>query len=125
MGNGPSLECRDSNYPDKIDSLCYAKCPAGWEHVPGMPYNCRLIGAPAPYGRGAGSPLKCPKDKIQDGALCYDPPQNGWYLLGGTYWQSCPPGTKDFGVGCEKEGYNRGIGKIPNLIASIAQGFLG
>lgn len=122
MGN---LSCKDSNYPDQIDALCYKKCPAGWEHVPGMPYNCRLIGAPSPYGRGAGSPLKCPKDKVQSGALCYDPPEKGWYLLGGTYWQKCPDGTTDFGVGCGKEGYNRGVGKIPNLIASFVQDFLG
>jgi hypothetical protein len=28
-------------------------------------------------------------------------------------------------VGCSKEGYNRGVGKIPNLIASFVQDFLG
>jgi hypothetical protein len=28
-------------------------------------------------------------------------------------------------VGCQKEGYNRGVGKIPNLFASVLQGVLG
>jgi len=122
MGN---LSCKDSSHPDQIDSLCYAKCPEGWEHVPGMPYNCRLIGAPSPYGRGVGSPMQCPEGKDQDGLLCYDPPQKGWRRIAATYWQDCPAGTTDFGVGCSKEGYNRGVGKIPNLIATFVQEFLG
>ena len=120
MGNCPSDR-------DKIDGLCYKKCPSDeWEHVPGMPYNCRLRGAPSPYGRGVGAIPGCdPKNKVQDGALCYDPPKKGWHLLAGTYSQDCPSGSKDFGVGCTREMYNRGVGKIPNLIATIIQSIAG
>lgn len=119
MGNCPSDR-------EKVDGLCYKKCPDGWEHVPAMPYNCRLKGAPDPYGRGVGKIPGCdPKKKVQDGALCYDPPKKGWHLLAGTYSQDCPPGSQDFGVGCTREMYNRGVGKIPNLMASIIQGIVG
>ena len=57
---------------DKIDGLCYKKCPAGMEHVPGAPYDCRTVGDIS-YSRGSGEPLKCPAGKVQDGALCYEP----------------------------------------------------
>jgi hypothetical protein len=119
MGNCPS------DHPDKIDGLCYRKCPEGWEHVPGMPYNCRLIGAPGPYGRGVGSPMVCPDGKDQEGLLCYDPPQKGWRRIAATYWQDCPSGAKDIGVACERENYNRGVGTIPNIIAAIVQSIAG
>lgn len=119
MGNCPS------SHPDKVDGLCYKKCPEGWEHVPGMPYNCRMTGAPSPYGRGVGVPMQCRDGKDQDGALCYDPPQKGWKRLAATYWQNCPDGSKDIGVGCERENYNRGVGTMPNLLAQIIQSIVG
>ena len=108
MGNCPSDR-------EKIDGLCYKKCPEGWEHVPGMPYNCRLGGAPGPYGRGVGTIPGCDPQHVQSGALCYDPPEKGWYLLGGTYWQNCPEGATDIGVACQRDGYSRGVGGIPWL----------
>lgn len=36
------LKCTDPNYPDFIDGLCYAKCPAGKVHIAGMPYKCGI-----------------------------------------------------------------------------------
>lgn len=108
MGNCPSDR-------EKVDGLCYKKCPDGWEHVPGMPYNCRLIGSPGPYGRGVGTIPGCDPQHVQSGALCYDPPQKGWHLLAATYWQDCPGGATDIGVACQRDGYNRGVGGIPWL----------
>ena len=96
---------------DKIDGLCYKKCPAGMEHVPGAPYDCRTIGDIS-YSRGAGEPLKCKNGKRQDGALCYDD-RPGWNLLAGTYSQQCPSGATDIGVGCQRERYYRPAGLIP------------
>ena len=99
---------------DKIDGLCYKKCPAGMEHVPGAPYDCRTKGDIS-YSRGAGEPMKCPAGKIQDGGLCYDE-RPGWKLLAGTYSQNCPAGATDIGVACERHNYNRGAGSVPLTI---------
>jgi hypothetical protein len=47
-GPGPS------DHTDKVDSLCYAKCPKDMpHHIPGMPYLC-YTGGELVYGRGAG-----------------------------------------------------------------------
>ena len=99
---------------DMIDGLCYNKCPAGMEHVPGAPYDCRTIGEIS-YARGAGSSMKCKDGYTQDGALCYKP-RDGWRLLAGTYSQNCPAGANDIGVACEREKYYRPAGSIPLII---------
>ena len=60
-------KCPDNT--DKIDSLCYAKCNAGEEHVPGMPYLCRKSG-----GLLVQEKIKmgvCPPDKDRIGAQCF------------------------------------------------------
>lgn len=42
------------DHTDKIDGLCYRKCPKEKpEHIPGMPYLC-YAGGPLSYGRGVG-----------------------------------------------------------------------
>ena len=99
---------------DLIDGLCYNKCPAGTSHVPGAPYDCRTNGELS-YTRDVGAPLVCPAGQVQDGALCYDP-KPGYSLLASTYSQQCPAGSKDIGVACEREHYNRGIGTVPLVI---------
>ena len=99
---------------DMIDGLCYKKCGAGMEHVPGAPYDCRTIGDLS-YSRGAGESMKCKAGEVQDGALCYKA-REGFSLLAGTFSQHCPAGTRDIGVGCERESYNRGAGLIPLTI---------
>lgn len=33
-----------ADHPDKIDGLCYRKCPDGYQHTEGMPYTCRKVG---------------------------------------------------------------------------------
>jgi len=43
-----------ATHPDKVDGLCYKKCPADKPvRVPGMPYLC-YKGGPLLYGRGVG-----------------------------------------------------------------------
>jgi hypothetical protein len=45
-----------ATHPDKIDGMCYKKCPAHLPtHVPGMPYLCYKK-PPLSYGRGVGIP---------------------------------------------------------------------
>ena len=42
-------------YPDKVDGLCYKKCPADKpDRVPGMPYLCYKNSRGLSYGRGVG-----------------------------------------------------------------------
>ncbi len=63
---------------------------------------------------------KCPADKIQRGAECYDLPPEGydWTTPGGLLiGKVCPEGTNDSGVSCW---YDRGVGKVPGI--ECAQG---
>ena len=96
---------------DMIDGLCYNKCPTGTDHVPGAPYDCRTRGD-LTTTRGVGTPFICTGGDTQDGALCYKP-KPGYSLLAGTFAQQCPAGSKDIGIGCEREHYGRGAGNIP------------
>ncbi len=44
-----------ATHPDKVDGLCYKKCPANMpDHVPGMPYLCFKNVRGLSYGRGVG-----------------------------------------------------------------------
>lgn len=44
-----------ATHPDKVDGLCYKKCPSHLpQHFPGMPYLC-YKGGPISYTRGVGS----------------------------------------------------------------------
>jgi hypothetical protein len=44
----------DGEHPERVDGLCYRKCPTDKkERVPGMPYLC-YKGGPLSYGRGVG-----------------------------------------------------------------------
>lgn len=44
-----------ATHPDRVDGLCYKKCPADKPvRIPGMPYLC-YKGGPLSYGRGVGS----------------------------------------------------------------------
>ena len=46
--------CKES-HPDKIDGLCYKKCPTDKsQHMKGMPYLC-YAGGELSYGRGVGA----------------------------------------------------------------------
>ena len=44
-----------ATHPDKVDGLCYAKCPTNLPvRIPGMPYLC-YKGGELTYGRGVGN----------------------------------------------------------------------
>lgn len=85
---------------EKIDGLCYKKCPPGQVHVAGMPYHCKKEGVGGVYGGGVGTIPGCPPGQKQSGALCYDDPGPGWRVVAGVAWQDCPPGSKDIGAFC-------------------------
>jgi hypothetical protein len=104
---------------EKIDGLCYNRCPAGWEHVAGMPYNCKKSGVPLSEPRGAGSPMKCAAGEKEIAGLCYNECPSGSVMQSlGLCSQSCPAGANDFGVGCTREAYNRGAGR-PKITIKI------
>jgi hypothetical protein len=68
------------------------------------------------YNRGLGvAPSQCPSGKTQNyTGLCYDACPNGFTnQSSGSCSQVCPSGTKDYGVGCEREFYDRGTGTLP------------
>jgi len=96
-----------------IGALVYDKCPAGMEHPPGLPNQCRTIGEIS-YGRGVGSPMKCGAGQTEDSlGLCYNAPPEGFEKTTlGLMADKCPEGTTDFGVGCTRQSYNRGAGKV-------------
>jgi hypothetical protein len=93
---------------ERIDGLCYQRCPDGYEHVPGAPYNCRKIGEPESYNRGSGSLPGC-GDKDNISGLCYGKVPSGYTRKSlGLLDQDCPLGSAgDFGVGCVRESKSR------------------
>jgi hypothetical protein len=95
---------------ERIDGLCYSGCPAGQSHVAGMPYLCKA-NVPLSQGRGVGTPMHCKDGEKGIAGLCYDPCEAGSTMQSlGLCSQNCPAGTTDFGVGCTRESYNRGVG---------------
>ena len=95
---------------ERIDGLCYSGCPAGQSHVAGMPYLCKA-NVPLSQGRGVGTPMHCKDGETGIAGLCYDPCASGSTMQSlGLCSQNCPAGTTDFGVGCTRESYNRGVG---------------
>jgi hypothetical protein len=99
---------------EKQGSLCYKKCAAGYYGDGPVCYSNDGPFDRETYDRGVGEPLKCPSNMTQIGALCYPaiPPGYARQSLG-LLSQTCPDGSRDFGVGCVREFYNRGIGMIP------------
>uniref|UniRef100_A0A914PEW8 WAP domain-containing protein n=1 Tax=Panagrolaimus davidi TaxID=227884 RepID=A0A914PEW8_9BILA len=52
------------------------------------------------YGRGAGKPLKCKPDQVEDAALCYKSCANNFRGVGPVCWHHCPSGLKSCGALC-------------------------
>jgi len=115
--SGPELRGRDPICrPDEdlVGLLCYPKCrrgyvgngPVCWRNI--NPYTKQS------YGRGSGNSMKCSEDLFNVSGLCYRrcPPGSSMKSLG-LCSQECPPGSTDFGVGCTRESYNRGVGDVP------------
>lgn len=115
--SGPSLKGRDPvcrRDEDLIGLLCYPKCrpgfvgkgPVCWRDI--TPYTKQS------YGRGAGNPMRCAPGLDNVAGLCYRKCPPGFTMQSlGLCSQVCPPGSTDFGVGCTREMYNRGVGDVP------------
>lgn len=102
---------------ERIDGMCYNKCPEGMYHTPGMPYQCQRNGEPDSYDRGGSSLPGC-GDKENITGLCYGKVPSGYTRkVVGTLDQNCPEGSKDFGVGCVRESTTR-EGKLA-LVAEL------
>jgi hypothetical protein len=52
------------------------------------------------YGRGAGVPLGCASDQVEDAALCYPACSGGLNGVGPVCWSSCPSGWSQCGALC-------------------------
>ena len=100
--SGVEFERRDDN----ID-MCSTKCPPGQTNI-GIG-GCQR----EKYNRGIGKPMECAPGQTQDSlGLCYEACPKGYSKQSlGLCSQDCPSDSKDFGVGCIREAYNRGVGK--------------
>jgi hypothetical protein len=119
--------------------LCYTPCRAGYGGVgafctkscpPGFRDDGLYCGKPAAYSRtGYGwvpgdPPLPNYSGPIgrcetnhgkgnceQAGAVIYQKCRQGFFGIGDTCSPSCPTGMNDIGASCEKDSYQRGVGK--------------
>jgi hypothetical protein len=97
--------CDDTK--DRVDGLCYNKCPDGYYHAPGAPYKCLKHGEPETYTRDVGAMPSC-GDKENISGLCYGSVPEGYTRKTlGLLDQTCPAGSADFGVGCTRESTTR------------------
>lgn len=81
--------CRD-NYVGN-GPVCWENCETGYVDEGAL---CRKDGsiityAKKSYGRGAGVPLGCAADEVEDAALCYPACKSGYYGVGPVCWESC------------------------------------
>lgn len=111
MGNA---QCHPDE--DMIAGLCYKKCREGYEHPSGIGITCTRSYTKNTFIIPPQTAL-CGPGKVNIAGLCYvddaHMPKGYTRKVIGTLDQTCPPGAKDIGVACERERYNRGVGKIP------------
>ena len=69
---------------------CCGNCPSGYTDTGCTCFRGVNTIAKSTYGRGVGYPLKCPSNKVQDGALCYDSCKDGFKGVGPVCWGVCP-----------------------------------
>ena len=100
---------------ERIAGLCYSKCRDGYHHIPGIGVTCtnsfnKNSFVIPPQTATCGS-------KKNIAGLCYTPdaemPPGYSRKVIGTLDQTCPANSTDIGVACQRETYNRGVGKIP------------
>ena len=95
--------------------LCYKKCRDGYSYVPGGAVLCSRSYTKNSFVIPPQSATCGSKKEIA--GLCYtsdaDMPKGYTRKVIGTLDQTCPPGSTDIGVSCQRETYNRGVGKIP------------
>ena len=112
MGNGPSCH-GDEN---AIAGLCYKKCRDGYNYVPGGGVLCSRSFTKNSFVIPPQA-AECPPGKKNIAGLCYvddaNMPKGYSRKVIGTLDQSCPAGSTDIGVSCQRETYNRGVGTIP------------
>lgn len=106
----------DSKCPDdreNQDGLCYQRCR---DNYTGRGPVCWKNGDLS-KGRGVGKIPSCSPGKDNIAGLCYDKCPKGYSMQSlGLCSQDCPAGANDFGVGCTREAYNRGVGTIPPMV---------
>jgi hypothetical protein len=100
--------CRDGD--EENASICYPKCRPGFHGVGPMCHPDFYTDA-----TDLGVPMTCKPGETEDSVgLCYDQCKPGYSKQSlGLCSQNCPAGSKDFGVGCTREAYNRGVGDLP------------
>lgn len=95
--------------------LCYKKCRDGYSYVPGGAVLCSRSYTKNSFVIPPQSATCGSKKEIA--GLCYtsdaDMPKGYTRKVIGTLDQTCPSGSVDIGLGCQRETYNRGVGKIP------------
>jgi len=130
---------------DNDGFLCYPKCRSGYKSfatmcIPRCPAGFTDTGLHClkgkPYGRGAGYPWKfgdrafsldgararCRRDNRQGcekvGEIIYPKCKPGFRRIGCCICSpQCPPGMTDIGISCQKNTYDRGVGKLRNCNA--------
>jgi hypothetical protein len=93
-----------------------SKCPEGYTNDG---CTCRRdvhIFAKDSYTRGAGEVLGCGEDEEIQSGLCYKRCRTGYEGEGPVCWQKCPQGTNSIGVSCQKDSYDRGVGRVMKVI---------
>ena len=109
---GRSPTCRPNE--ELIGLLCYPRCRPGFNGVGPVCWRDLPRYWKGSYGRGAGSSMQCAPGLRNIAGLCYKECPPGFTMQSlGLCSQICPPGSTDFGVGCTRESYNRGVGSTP------------
>jgi hypothetical protein len=101
--------------------MCYQNCPGGngWTATltscTKPPYYDRGIGIAAEIdncGRGNWKcdHYSCKSNRQLENGMCYEIPRDGFKCTVTVCTPRCPDGMTDFGVGCTKNSYNRGVG---------------
>lgn len=112
MGNGPSCHGDENMFL----GLCYKKCRDGYNYVPGGAVLCSRSFTKNSFVIPPQTAI-CPPGKKDIAGLCYvddaNMPKGYTRKVIGTLDQSCPAGSTDIGVSCQRETYSRGVGTIP------------
>ncbi|MFM7981919.1 MAG: hypothetical protein ACKPKO_21625, partial [Candidatus Fonsibacter sp.] len=106
------------------EECCNKGCPSGYANTgcTCIMYNSYWKNSyvPTTYAkpyRGSGNHLQCANELTNIVGLCYKKCSNGYTMQSlGLCSQTCPSDTRDFGIGCIREAYDRGIGTIPLTI---------
>jgi hypothetical protein len=109
---GRSAICRGDE--EMQVGLCYKRCKPGYSGKGPVCWRDVSRYWKKSYGRGAGSSMNCAPGLRNIAGLCYRECPPGFTMQSlGLCSQICPPGSTDFGVGCTRESYNRGVGSTP------------